>query len=248
MKINLKRLATNKEFDKKKVSLSFNIGMNDKQLEAGILGKVTIHHPAFVTRATLYAGKKDGEIRVQPSSVKTGKDSWFNIVSLTRNLRDYIVEEFLKIEEEGTTPWYLNMQEQEAPQVLDDTANESLDIEDIVYSVTLTDKQKGAGIVAKATIRTSIGSLRGLTIFKSKFGQSLYAVAQAEDEDGDIPAYRLTKQAEAQVLLFLHNSMEEWDAPAETKEEKKLSAEEQREKIKNAVNSEPVAKVNGVFK
>lgn len=245
MKINLERIQKAKEFDKNIIGLIFNYDMSNKQVESGILGKATIHHPAFTTRVTIYEGK-DGVMRVQPSSVKTGDNRWFNIVSLTENLRDFVLEEFVALADgKETEAWYL--QEQVPPKVLDDTKNESLDIEDIVYSTKLSDKQKEAGIVAKATIRTSVGSLRGYTIFNSKYGKGLYGVAQAEDEDGNIPAYRLSKQAEAQVLLFLHNSINEWEAVA-PKKEKKLTAEEQRANIQKAVNSQAVPKTKQVFK
>lgn len=218
MKINFGKLNNEvTEFDGGLVSLNFNTSLTKAQEKGGVIAKVTIIHPAFTTRATIF--EKNGNRNVQGASKLINDDEWFNIVYLTESFRNYILAKFEEFEESGATdPWYLNRVGEHNTVVVDDSAtNESLDIVDINYSTKLSDSQKKAGIVAKANIITSIGTVRSLTIFKSKFGNSLYSRPQTEDEDDEISAYELSRDAEAQVLVLLHNGIEDWTI--EVKEE-----------------------------
>lgn len=217
MKINFGKVNNEvTEFDKNVVALNFNTSLTTAQEKGGVLAKVTIIHPAFTTRATIF--EKNGNRNVQGASKLVDDENWFNIVYLTQSFRDYVLAEFEKFEVNGADdiPWYLRRVGEHTTNVVDDdTANPSLDITDINYTTKLSDKQKKAGIVAKANVVTSIGTVRSLTIFKSKFGNSLYSRAQTEDEDDEIAAYELSKDCEAQVLTLLHNGIEDWTVEVE---------------------------------
>lgn len=258
MKINYKKLNNEVQaFDENMINLTFNTSLTESQKKAGVIGKVTIMHPAFTTRATMF--EKDGVRSVQGASrLMDDNETWFNIVRLTESFRDYILEQFAGFEANGTgTPWYLRSvgnrtkafmenivdvinkaDEVDVDVFNEDFVNKFLDIKDISYSTKMSDSQKKAGIIAKASVETSIGSVRGYTIFKSKFGNSLFGSAQTEDEDNEIPAYVLSPDCEAQVLALLHNGIEDWTI--EVPEDKAASdapfdVEAQKKAIKDAV-------------
>lgn len=241
---NTVRREEEKPFNKDIVRLTFNTNLSEAQEAVGMVGKVTILHPAFSTRATIYE-KEDGTLRIQPSSkaLDSGKEKWFNIVYLTLTFRNYVIDEFKKFAsgEGDNTPWYLKAHGKTEVEVTGEKANESLDIEEIQVADRLTDSQLNAGIVAKATVVTSIATLRSYTIFLSNYGDSLYGREQCEDDDNTIPAYMLSQEAEAQVLSFIHSGIEEWGAPEEVEEP--INEDEEKELAKTANNKE-TPKVN----
>lgn len=218
--LKLLKLKSNKvttKLSEEIISLTFQTNLSNAQRNAGIKGKVVLNHPAFSTRCTIY---KD---RVQPSSRKLDSGRWFNIVTLSASVRSYILEEFEK-HQKGESPWYLqvlNKEKEKKVIITNKSSNKTLDIQDIVIQSDLSESQRNAGILCKVSIRTSIGTIRGITVFASKYSNSLYLVEQTEDKEGEIPAYRLTDEAKAQVLAYVH-SLVDWDSSTNAMTEKEM--------------------------
>ena len=259
MKINFGKINNEvTEFDSSLVSLNFNTSLTEAQERSGVVAKVTVIHPAFTTRATIF--EKNGNFNVQGASKLLDDENWFNIVFLTQSFREYIVAEFENFKENSANvePWYLNRIGKREYEVVDnDVVNPTLDITNIIYTTKLSDNQKKAGIVAKASIQTSIGTVRSLTIFKSKFGNSLYSRAQTEDEDDEIPAYALSKDCEAQVLAVLHNGIEDWtieakdpvaEAVANAVKDQEVAVTEEKPKAKKKGRKASTKDASKVFK
>lgn len=205
----------------KRVRLLFNTNISADQRKSGIIAKVQILHPAFSTRVTIWENEK-GTRRVSGSSLKTGEGNtskdYFNIVLLEPGFRDYIMNEFKAYEEGKQTStgeaWYLNVVGKHGPTPTATKENTELDIEEITLAANLSDKQKEVGMVCKVQVKTPIATLRGISVFQSQFGQSLYLTEQTEDTDGKIPGYKLSREAEAQVLGYIHSFVKEWgEAP-----------------------------------
>ena len=216
------------------LGLTFQTNLSSAQRNAGIEGKVVLNHPAFTTRCTIYKG------RVQPSSKKLNSGRWFNIVTLSTSVRNYMLEEFEKYQRGESTPWYLNAVGKERKVIVtNEQSNDTLNIQDIVVQSDLSDSQRNAGILCKVSIRTSIGTIRGITVFVSKYGNSLYLVEQTEDEEDEIPAYRLTDEAKAQVLAYVH-SLVDWDSAEDEVANTATDEEDFEELIRNAVSEETV--------
>lgn len=221
--LNMSKM-TREAVDYKNVGLVFQLDVTKPQFDAGIIGKVLVFHPAFTTRATLYKSQ-NGIIRLSGASVKTNNPNpemaWFNIISFDAPFREYVISEYLKVIE-GTgdkTPWYQKMLGERVVEVSSEQGNESLDIERIFLNLKLTEGQTGAGMLCKVNIKTSIGSVRGYSVYKSKYGKQLYGIEQEEAEG--IKAYTLSREAEAQVLNLIHGLVENWDetqAPAKKEE------------------------------
>lgn len=199
------------EYDKV-VNLAFQLNVSKAQKNSGILGKVLIFHPAFTTRATLFKSA-NGIIRVSGSSMKTANGDWFNIVTLHRSFRDYIIREYKKeiAGENNETPWYEKMKGSVTKVVNSELVNESLDIESINLLTNLSDKQIETNMLCKVTVSTSIATLRSFSVYKSKFGPQLYGMAQNEDSENTIPAYTLSRECEAQVFNIIHPLVNDWD-------------------------------------
>lgn len=204
-----------------------NKDMSDKQKKAGILATVNIVHPAFTTKA-LIGRSADSKLFVSSESTKTKDGEWFNIVSLSSPMRTKILKAYEQGIDQGC--WYLEMLEAERPVITTANANEGLDIRAIYLNDDVSDKQKEAGVVCKATVATSAGNIRGITIFRSKFGQELYLVEQTT---GDRKAYELTSEAKAQVLNHVHSLVEDWG------EEPVAPVEEVVEEVVEAVEEIP---------
>lgn len=219
--------------DTSMVDLVFQLNVSQAQLNSGIVGKVIIHHPAFVTRATLFKSP-NGAIRVAGSSIKSGENGWFNIVTLEPGFRDFIVNEYLKeiAGERDSTPWYIKMQGEHSKVVNGELENESLDIKNIIIMTNLSEKQIQSNMLCKATIVTSVATIRSFSIYKSQFGKQLYGQAQTEDADNTIPAYTLSRECEAQVLNLIHPLVTNWDETYERKKDNTVNAS-----IENAVEN-----------
>lgn len=218
--------------DTSMVDLVFNLTTSKAQKNAGILGKVTIHHPAFTTRATLFENK--GIIRVNgPALIAGGGKPIFNIVTLEPAFREEIIREYHK-EINGTREtgvWYKQMLGTRTKEVTNEVTNESLDIKNLIVMANLSEKQLQADMLCKVTIVTSVASLRSYTVLKSKFGQQLYGVPQNEDVDNTVPAYKLSRETEAQILNLIHPVVTDWGEDTvkqAVKEAVKVEAEVER--------------------
>lgn len=247
------RFASDVEFNTDIVDLAFNTNLSEKQKKANILAKVIIKHPAFTCTGTIYTNK-EGKRWVNTASIKTGKTEdakWFDIVRLTYSFKQYILNEFDKLDTEEQEPWYMKKLNVEAvtQDVVDAIENESLDIIKLSFSYILSDQQKKANIKAKVNVETSIGTVVGYTVYLSQYGKALYGRPQeldsGDDEDKKVTAFELTPLCEAQVLSYIHNSMEEEDwvfiareegAVTNTKKaEEPESLAKQREEIKKKI-------------
>lgn len=213
MNLNLKKYQTelseaNKDYSH--VRITFNTNVNDAQTSAGIVAKCTISHPAFTTRATIFERK--GRYSVGGASIKSNNNKWFNIVLLKENFRNHIINEYRNFLAGNTAsdPWYLKMLGTNEVNITKGFSNEELFVEDVKLDTNLSIGQKNARIIAKGIIETDIAILRGYSIFMSQFEKSLYGVAQAEDRAGKIPAYRLSKYFNAQLLSTVHECVTDW--------------------------------------
>lgn len=230
MMLNLSKMAGKEAVDYKEVGLVFQLDTTKAQHDAGILGKVLVFHPAFSTRATLYKSA-NGIIRVSGASVKTNNPNpelaWFNIVNFDASFREYIISEYGKeiAGERDRTPWYEKMKGEKTIEITSLESNDTLDIDRIYLNLKLTDGQTEAGMLCKVNIKTSIGTVRGYSVYKSKYGRQLYGIEQEEAKD--IKAYSLTREAEAQVLNLIHGLVENWDEPV--KKETPVVVEQQVE-------------------
>lgn len=189
------------------VRVYFNTNLSDGQKDAGVVAKGTVVHPLFTTRVTLF---KKGTIRVSAPSVKSASTGdWFNIITLDATFRDFISAKYSEFKKNlPVEPWYLNA-EPEVPEITEDM---------LTIRTALNENQLRAGMICNLTIKTNVGDLRGISVFKSNFGDSLNLAIQAEDEEGKIPAFRLNRTAERQLLQYLHN-MIDWEAEPEIEEE-----------------------------
>jgi hypothetical protein len=245
------------KIDESKVRVTFNERLSDKQIEAGIVAKATIIHPAFTTRATIR--ENNSRLYVFGSSVQSnnGNNSegennnnsggtWFNIVSLEQAFRNYIIEKYKEFKEgkmKARDAWYLQEVGKHAPIPTASETSEELDILGLTIVTNLSDDQINSGIVAKVNMKTSIADVRGITVYRSMFGESLYLQEQAEDKDRKIPGYRLTKEAEVQILSYLHSLVTDWGEPPTPKERKSTngkSIEETVEKLLGEGERDPI--------
>ena len=188
------------------VRVYFNTKLSEGQKDAGVVAKGTVVHPLFTTRVTLF--KKNG-IRVSAPSIKGSGGDWFNIVTLDQQFRNWIAEQYKESKKNlPVEPWYLE-DEPEVPEVGE---------ENLTLYTNLTNNQLKAGMICNATLHTDVGDLRGMSVFKSNYGDSLNLAVQTEDDEGKIPAFRLNRRAERQILQYLH-SLVEWDEEPEIEEE-----------------------------
>lgn len=235
------------KIDESKVRVSFNERLSDKQIEAGIVAKATIIHPAFTTRATIR--ENNGRLYVFGSSVQSNSagenngGTWFNIVSLEQAFRNYIIEKYKEFKEgkmKARDAWYLQEVGKHAPIPTASETSEELDILGLTIITNLSDDQINSGIVAKVNMKTSIADVRGITIYRSMFGESLYLQEQAEDKDRKIPGYKLTKEAEVQILSYLHSLVTDWgEPPTPKKRTNGKSMEETIEKLLGEEEKDP---------
>lgn len=188
------------------IRVYFNTKLSEGQKDAGVVAKGTVVHPLFTTRVTLF--KKNG-IRVSAPSVKSSGGDWFNIVTLDAQFRNWIAEQYKESKKNlPVEAWYLE-EEPVVPEVGE---------ENTTLYTNLTANQLKAGMLCNATLHTDVGDLRGISVFKSNYGDSLNLSIQTEDEEGKIPAFRLNRGAERQLLQYLHGLIE-WDEEPEIEEE-----------------------------
>jgi hypothetical protein len=205
-----------------RIELNINRNLSAKQVAAGILAKVQLRHPAFSCNLTIWRGTTGPWVaQVQQQG---RKESWYPVVSLKEEVKAYIIDRYLH-DTEDTSAWYLEMVNKEITIKPTDTeSNEGLGIESIIIDDRLTANQITKDVICKVNINTTIGTLHGYTIWKSKFGTSLYGtapiegkLAEGEDAERGLAGYRLTREATAQVLSFLHKQVD-FDAMPEIPE------------------------------
>lgn len=181
------------------------------QVAAGVVAKIQIRHPAASFIATVWS--KNGRKWVSEPA-QEGKNKWFPLVALTKEVKDYILN-LVNSEAVDNSAWYLEMIGAHTTNITAEASNPDLGIESIAVDNNLTDRQAGKGMICKVNIETTIGSFYGYTIWNSKFGASLYGTAPSEGttDEGSrgAPGYRLSREAVAQVLSYLHN-MVDFDA------------------------------------
>lgn len=188
-----------------RVECIVNKNLSEEQKKAGVIAKVQIRHPAVSFIATIWS--KDGRKWVSEPA-QEGRKQWFPLVSLTKEVRDYILN-LVNSDVEDNSAWYLDMVGSHTMNITNEASNPDLGIDTITVDGQLTNKQAGKGMVCKVNVVTTIGTFIGYTIWNSKFGLSLYGTAPSEGsapEDGNrgAPGYRLSREATAQVLAYLH--------------------------------------------
>ncbi len=192
--------------DYNRMELIFTNKLTKLQKRSGVVGKVVVITPVFSTRATIF--NSDNGLRLSTSSIKTGEKQWFNNVVMPEEVRVHILKAFIAwYKGERGTPWYQSKLGEKTIVVSNKDSNETLGILNIFASGRLSAKQRDVGMIARASVQTEFGTVRGASIFRSKFDESLYFIPANEGtNDERIPAYRLTREAEAQVLAFLHEN------------------------------------------
>ena len=198
-----------------KLEMVFSNKLTAGQKLANVVGKVIVITPVFQTRGTVFLTEKG--LTLSTSSIKTGEKTWFNNVTMSQEVRLHILKAFDAWRNGARQePWYLRKAGEHKVAVTAERTNEDLGIINIFASGRLSAKQKSAGMVARVAVQTELGTVRGASIFKSQFGDELYLVPASEGtDDNRVPAYRLTREAEAQVLMFLHNNVK-FDEEPET--------------------------------
>lgn len=195
-----------------RVEFIVNKNLSNDQKASGVYAKVQVRHPAASFIATVWS--KDGRKWVSEPA-QEGKRQWFPQVSLMKDIKDYVLH-LVDHNEEDNSAWYLDMVGKElVTRITDEAVNEGLGILSISVDGNLTYRQQSKGMVCKVNIETTIGTFYGYTIWNSKFGVSLYGTAPTEGAkpEGDeaqrgSPAYRLSREATAQVLAFLHKQVD----------------------------------------
>ena len=212
--LKLPGIGTNKpevEVDKR-VEFQVNRNLSENQKISGVIAKVQIRHPAFTVVATVW-NRKGRKSVTTPQQESSKGGSWYTLVNLEKNVRDYILY-MVEHSEEDNSAWYLDMIGEYTTKITAEDKNSDLGIESIIADGNLTDNQTRAGMLCKVNLVTTIGTIYGYTIWNSKFGQSLFGTSpneggQSEDGTRGNPAYRLTREATAQVLAYLHG-MVDW--------------------------------------
>jgi hypothetical protein len=213
-----------------RVEFQVNRNLTQGQKDSGVIAKVQIRHPAFSCIATVWdrGGRKSVTVPQQASS-RNDKTNYYPLVNLNKEVRDLILYMVENGEETDNSAWYLEMVGPHTIKITDEDNNEDLGILSIIADGNLSNKQVKAGMLGKVNIITTIGTLYSYTIWNSKFGQSLYGTPPNEGgnstEDGqrNPPAYRLSREATAQVLCYLHKNMD-WNAEREIKEDPAANA------------------------
>lgn len=191
-----------------RVEFIVNKNLSADQKKAGVIAKVQVRHPVASFTVTVWT--KNGRKWVSEPS-QEGKKQWFLLVSLAKEIKDHILY-LVENSEEDTSAWYLDMVGEHTINITAEASNPDLGLEAITVDSNLTDKQREKGVVCKVNLVTTIGSFLNYTIWNSKFGESLYGNSPSEgsynvEEDSKQrgnPGYRLSREATAQVLAYLH--------------------------------------------
>jgi hypothetical protein len=202
-----------------RVELIVNRNLSREQQNAGVIAKVQVRHPAVSFVVTVWG--KDGRKWLTTPS-QQGTKSWFPLITLKDEVRDYILN-YADSNEEDNSAWYLDAIGEHTINITDGPTNPDLGIEAIIVDGNLTYRQQGKGMICKVNIVTTIGTIIGYNVWNSKFGRSLYASAPNEGAMSDDnrqrnnPGYRVSREATAQVLALLHKQVD-FDAQVEIPE------------------------------
>ena len=223
-----------------RVEFVITTNLTPEQRASGVVAKVQVRHPAIAS-LLVTVWQKDGRKWVSEPSQK-GKNGYFPFVTLTKEVKDYILFLLDNPNEQKAGSWYLDMLGPRTTTVTAEGSNPDLGIEAIVIDNNMTNKQTVKGMICKVNVVTTIGTLIGFTVWASSFGPFLYGTAPTEStkgEDDDTrrrgnPAYRLSNEGMAQVLNFLHPMVdftaqvevpEEASAPAAVQEAERMAQE-----------------------
>lgn len=215
--------------DISRLEVVVNKNLNDAQRQANIVAKLQVRHPAVSFNATMF--NYNGRLILSlPSQQGSNGKNWYPVVTLNDDVKEYLMHMAQHGDETENSPWYMEFVGKEMiTKITDEPKNGSLGIKDIILDDNLTYNQIRSGILCKARIVLDIGTITGYTIFKSKFGNALFGSAPIEgrpDENGQGPrAYRLSREATAQILAFVHSQVD-WDKVPEIPEEAEKQANE----------------------
>jgi len=229
-----------KKFDER-VEFIINKNLSSQQRSAGIVAKVQVRHPAVSFIATVWQSKDGRKWVSEPAQARN--KGWFPLVSLDKEVKDYILY-LVDHNEEDNSAWYLDMVDKDITiRVTNGSSNPGLGIEAITIDNNLTYKQHRSGMICKVNLVTTIGSFFGYTAWCSKFGDSLYGTAPAEGSASDNaqrgnPGYRLSREATAQVLAYLHGMVDFKEKPDIPLEDALEDLEDNKENMKEGF--EPV--------
>jgi len=230
----------------KKIEVYVNKDLNEAQKAANIVAKLQVRHPAVSFNATVF--NYNGRLILSlPSQQGSNGKNWYPVVTLNDDVKDYLLHVVQHGDETENSPWYLEFVGKEMiTKITDEPKNEDLGIRDVILDDNLTYNQIRSGILCKARIVLDIGTITGYTIFKSKFGNALFGSAPIEgrpDENGQGPrAYRLSREATAQILAFVHSQVD-WDKVPEIPEETEKQADEKPANEFNPVSESEIEAV-----
>lgn len=221
-------------------------GLSEKQKETGMVAQVVVVHPLVLFRCSLFktesgnysvnppkfainkgAGASTGARlrRGKQASANTGSKEWYEIISLSPSFRNWVVSEFRKREEntEEFQAWYNTYaEENEEKEVVkfsiggDKFEHEDLDIRSVQLFDDLSEEQVNAGILFKASIETSFGTIKSASVFvHNELDElSIKPQQQSGEDDGLSDAYSFTTLGKAHILSVIHNSLD-WDSVEE---------------------------------
>ncbi len=205
--------------------------LSASQKSAGVVANVRIIHPTFTANVSVFKSQF-GVARnyvSEPSVIVTddaGKKIRRVYLQLNDDVKNYIVN--LVKDYKRVVPNYLS--EQVLIQGTDlevvtssdyPIEHEELGIKDIVLGTAyLSESQNQHGVMAKANIVTTIGTLRGITIFEETQIQALRLSAPTEGEN---VFYTLTEKADRHIKRYCHSKVD-WSVKREWKPKANIEA------------------------
>jgi hypothetical protein len=219
-----------------RVQLSFNTKLSEKQIAGGLQCKVQLTHPAFTAVVDIWKDRF-GKFYITDISQKGTKNpkQWFGLCKLSNEAKNYILYAFTHQEDRGV--WYLDMVGTKTTHITNEESNPDLGIVKITPVGNMTDNQLANDMLCKVNIETTIGTLYQYTIWKSKFGDMLYGRSpetNPDNKDNSNTAYLLSKEAQAQVLSFMHPQVDFSAEPDVDKEALAKALAEAKSAIDNA--------------
>lgn len=191
------------------VRFSINKNLTDSQKQSGLVAKVQLTHPSVKCLVDVW--RRNGRVyATEPSQRSTnaeGKSRFFAHFLLNDTLKQYICH--IAVNGDNSEPWYLSMQGAHSYTITGEPSNPDLGIDSIELVGNMTDNQVSKGMLCKANITLDIGTFYQYTVWNSIFDKSIYGNAPQSNYDpsrerNGAPAYRLTEEAIAQVLGYIH--------------------------------------------
>jgi hypothetical protein len=185
--------------------VEFNVSrnINDNQKANGIIAKVQIYHPAFNAVATVWKNKR--VTFPQQESERNDKKTYFTLVNLKPEVKDYIIWLAENGQLEDKEPVYMRKMGTRTTTLEAKDSCPDLGIESIIADENMSDKQREKGMLYKVNIVTTIANLYGYTVSRSKFGPALYGMSPMEGngESGNT-AYKVSPDAHDVIRAYLH--------------------------------------------